>query len=250
MSKKSDKVKMEEEMKSMQKHMAGLVRTIIDLKLRAESLEQNLQENQKDDVGELIEKQKRVDEAIAANTEAIVNIYQEIKILSTNQIKAYTVNIENSNKGRKDRKCRYYNRGHCKQKEGCQFFHPGDICSIYLEGGKCVAKECVYRHPKTCKYWLKSKAGCTREGFCDFLHASIPQNDEAVHSVNQEETKDFKCVGCETTWPEKRCIVTHFIQNQKVHFCLNCEDWVKDKSKVLDINWSLFDDKGNLRKDV
>ena len=25
------------------------------------------------------------------------------------------------------------------------------------------------------------------------------------------------------------------------YFCLNCDDWVKIKSKVLDENWTLFD---------
>ena len=35
-------------MKSMQKHMAGLVRTIIDLKARLESVEKKVENNQKD----------------------------------------------------------------------------------------------------------------------------------------------------------------------------------------------------------
>ena len=44
--------------------------------------------------------------------------------------------------------------------------------------------------------------------------------------------------------------LTHIINDQWVHFCLNCDDWVKDKSKVLDENWTLFDNEGNLRYDV
>ena len=47
MAKKNDKVKMEEELKSMQKHMGGLVRTIVDLKSRLELVEKQLEEAKK-----------------------------------------------------------------------------------------------------------------------------------------------------------------------------------------------------------
>ena len=43
MSKKNDKAKMEEEIKTMQKHMAGLVCTILDIKSRLESVEKRVQ---------------------------------------------------------------------------------------------------------------------------------------------------------------------------------------------------------------
>ena len=84
MSKKSDKVKMEEEIKVMQKHMAGLVRTILDLKSKGESLEKKLEGDKNDDLEELINKQKVVDEAISANSAAILKIDQEIQVLSDN----------------------------------------------------------------------------------------------------------------------------------------------------------------------
>jgi hypothetical protein len=46
------------------------------------------------------------------------------------------------------------------------------------------------------------------------------------------------------------CIVEHIVRNQKVYFCLNCDDWVRDKSRVLEESWALFVDKGNLQYDV
>jgi hypothetical protein len=42
----------------------------------------------------------------------------------------------------------------------------------------------------------------------------------------------------------------HVIRDHIVYFCLNCDNWVKDKTKVLDNNWTMFDGSGNLRYDV
>ena len=59
------------------------------------------------------------------------------------------------------------------------------------------------------------------------------------------------CVGCENSFSVSRCIDQHLVSNQTVNFCLNCDDWVTDKTKVLDsLNWTLLDSRGNLRTDV
>ena len=147
------------------------------------------------------------------------------------------------------RKCRYYDRGHCKYKLRCRYFHPRGICQAYFENGKCDRKNCMERHPKTCKYWLKSKGGCKRETTCDFMHVTLARDDGKV--VDQEmDDHEYKCVGCHSSWTDRMCVVDHIVRNQKVYFCLNCDDWVRDKSRVLEERWSLFDDKGNLRYDV
>ena len=243
--------KMEEDIKSIQKHMGGLVRTIIDLKTKVESLEERLKGNQKDDLAELMVKQTKVDEAITANSNAIQNIDDEIKVLSQNTKKKASIEVNQAgNKEGRGRKCRYYNRGHCRNKGGCEFVHPKEICKVYLEGKRCEVKECLERHPKVCEYWLKSNSGCRREGFCDFLHVTVAREDEKIKIGAKEETLDFECVGCKSSWEDKRCVVEHIKTNHQVFFCLNCDDWVKDKSKVLEQDWSLFDIKGNLRYDV
>ena len=69
---------------------------------------------------------------------------------------------------------------------------------------------------------------------------------DSAQNVKQE----YKCVGCKSCWTENGFTVEHVIANQKVQFCLNCEDWIRDKSKVLDKNWTLLDQAGNLRYDV
>ena len=47
-------------------------------------------------------------------------------------------------------------------------------------------------------------------------------------------------------WDQRICMVNHFIQNQEIYFCLNCDDWIQDKGKVLNQGWSLFDEAGKL----
>ena len=108
-------------------------------------------------------------------------------------------------------------------------------------------KDCMDRHPKICKYWSKSRAGCRREGYCDFLHVTLAYDDEKAAKV---ENQEFKCIGCKASWTDNRCVVNHIIDDHEVYFCLNCEDWVKDKSKVFHEHWSMFDKDGNLRYDV
>ena len=48
----------------------------------------------------------------------------------------------------------------------------------------------------------------------------------------------------------KACVIKYVISDHEVYFCLNCEDWVKDITKVLDDNWTMFDERGNLKYDV
>ena len=49
---------MEEEVKTLKKHMAGLVKTILDLKSKNDALERKADENGKDDIEIILEKQR------------------------------------------------------------------------------------------------------------------------------------------------------------------------------------------------
>ena len=57
-------------------------------------------------------------------------------------------------------------------------------------------------------------------------------------------------VGCQSSWEDSRCEVRYYTNNPNVNFCLHCNDWVREKSKVFDTNWTMVDDEGNLRYDV
>ena len=259
MTKKNDKA-MEEDIKKLQKHMGGLVKTILDLKSKVEALEQKDSENQKRECEIIFQKKEIMDKAIAANSDAIMRIDKEIINLSkAKENISIRENLENEiveEVGVMDdpkdengesvdeisfnkKKCRYYNGGYCKFKNKCRYYHPGSICQSWYGGKKCCQKECSCRHPKYCK-WNKEKRGCRRQN-CAYLH-----EEEQINA----DTREFKCEGCKSVWNDKKHVVEHSIQNTKVYFCLNCEDWVKYKQNVFDWGWSLFDDGGNLRYDI
>ena len=63
---------------------------------------------------------------------------------------------------------------------------------------KSVTRKTVDRHPKVCKYWLKSNAGCKRGISCDFLHVTLACNDGKVNSIEKVEThRTFDCENCD-----------------------------------------------------
>ena len=95
----------------------------------------------------------------------------------------------------------------------------------------------------------KANLAASKKNSCDFLHET-PAKDDQTQISEKEEMESFRCVGCKCNWMNKSCVVKHVISNHIVYFCLNCEDWVKDKSKVLDNYWTMFDGSGNLRYDV
>ena len=61
--------------------MGGLVKTILDLKAKVETLEKKGEGNQMDEIEKINEKQRINDEAIAANTDAISKIDKELRAL-------------------------------------------------------------------------------------------------------------------------------------------------------------------------
>ena len=143
MAKKNEKI--EEEIKNLKKHMAGLVRTVLDLKAKVESLERKDEKNGDDELIAIIEKQEVLDKAIAANSDAIGKIDKEIKNAeNSNQSKVPKDMLDNkdddnvANEHQKRKKCRYYNRGYCKYTNKCRFIHPREICSMYRESQKCT----------------------------------------------------------------------------------------------------------------
>ena len=194
MSKKNEKIKMEEELKTMQKHMGGLIKTILDLKHRVETLEKGTNVDHKKEIGEIMEKQNLIDKTIAANVDAIKDIDEEIKTLSEgNNVQKDVIDNRITEKDRKKeeaqkdimeseivdagrtlvrKKCRYFNRGYCKYTSKCRFSHPREICQTYLEGYNCNQRECEKRHPKSCK-WIEGSRSCKRQN-CAYLHTVIP----------------------------------------------------------------------------
>ena len=229
---KSNEKSMELEIKNLQKHMGGLVKTILDLKAKVEALGKKGEGNQMDEIEKIHEKQRINDKAIAANTNAITKIDKELRALEGKKEEDMIKNddvIESDHRDHsakeksddtrctKRNKCRYFNRGYCKFTK-CRFIHPEKLCSIYLEGGNCD-QSCPDRHPKVCK-WIESVGGCRREN-CAYLH-----NDKRS---DRDASRQYKCEGCKTLWDSKNHVVEHDIQNKimcllRVGVCLIMTD--------------------------
>ena len=154
---------------------------------------------------------------------------------------------KSNDKQKKLKKFKYFNGGYCKCNEKCKFIHQDKTCQNYLEGN-CDGVDCPDRHPRACK-WYRGATGCRRNESCKYSHDTLVCGEQKINE-SEKKIKEFKCVSCSYTWKESNCVVKHHINNMEAYFCLNCEDWVKYKSKVFDQDWSLFDGEGNLNQYV
>ena len=87
-------------------------------------------------------------------------------------------------------------------------------------------EDCMER----CK-WFKRESGCNRSN-CEYLHNTLATHD------------GYKCAGCLDIWNDPTCVIKHLICNQEIYFCLNCNDWIKEKSRVFDQGLTLLDEQG------
>jgi hypothetical protein len=74
-------------------------------------------------------------------------------------------------KTNKKGKCRYWNRGYCRDGRKCSWSHPEGDCQEYLQEGRCRDRGCPRRHRKVCRYWVGK--GCTRKKECQYLHQDV-----------------------------------------------------------------------------
>ena len=67
----------------------------------------------------------------------------------------------------KKRKCRYENKGHCKDGSSCSYFHPKRTCQSSSKLGSCPTEySCNLRHPiGICHEWSNNGA-CHRSENC------------------------------------------------------------------------------------
>ena len=125
------------------------------------------------------------------------------------------------------------------------------MCKEYIKNLKCLNKDCPDRHPRVCKWWKNSRSGCKRGDECEYLHVTLANDDKSMkaHKIDLI-TGEYNCVGCKSIFTDEKYVVKHIIQNMETYFCLNCDDWVKDKERVFEHGWTLLDQYGYLRIDI
>ena len=106
---------MEEEIKTLQGHMAGSVKTILQLKSKVDLLEKGVEDIGNEGVMEILKKQKAIETAIEASSAAISKIDKEIldfrKVRQNTTERASEGEVMESNKGngKTAKKCEYFN---------------------------------------------------------------------------------------------------------------------------------------------
>ena len=79
----------------------------------------------------------------------------------------------------KSEKCKYFNRGYCKQKWQCEEVLNDKVC----EDLDCNESDCDKRHPNPCKFGPRCQFNKRRE--CLDLHVTLVPNDDATEALNQ-----------------------------------------------------------------
>ena len=67
------------------------------------------------------------------------------------------------------KRCKWWNRGFCRERDNCSYNHQKGDCEEHLNGG-CTQRGCTtLRHRKQCRYYNTS-LGCHRGESCEYLH--------------------------------------------------------------------------------
>ena len=102
------------------------------------------------------------------------------EILETVKIYA-KLRIDNDNEMKSKVRCKYQNKGFCREGSSCVYSHREQNCPEFCSSGSCSQDPvCPYRHPNKCKFWIRGK--CWRGATCVYLHrnedlGSVEDND-------------------------------------------------------------------------
>ena len=119
----SDK-KMEARIKDLENTMGTIVKVLKGLGASVKSLEEKSIKSQNEDIQDIVKSQETRQGIIITNSNAIIQIDEEILRLQTDKTKADTNKNETKEAKNEVNKCRYFNKGHCKFKLECRFSQP------------------------------------------------------------------------------------------------------------------------------
>ena len=75
-------------------------------------------------------------------------------------------------------KCRYFDKGYCKLKNSCKYYHPSSDCE-----NRCKDDKCRYRHRRDCKYG--DICYHNKRNVCEYAH-----NNEIPMNVDDKEQNE------------------------------------------------------------
>ena len=89
----------------------------------------------------------------------------------------------NKPKERIEHRCKWWNRGYCREANKCVYNHPEGDCLDHLKE-ECFNQGCKLRHRRRCKYW-GTGAGCYNGTQCQYTVDPIIQNVEMNEAEKQ-----------------------------------------------------------------
>ena len=88
-------------------------------------------------------------------------------------------------------RCKFFNKGFCREGSACNYSHPEEDCVDHCSTGSCSQERvCSYRHPNKCKFW--SSGQCWRESNCVYLHRSEDLGCDEKHEDSIEDSDKEK----------------------------------------------------------
>ena len=87
------------------------------------------------------------------------------------------------------RRCKWWNRGYCWEKEGCSFLHPKEDCQDHLHG-RCNIKGCTLRHRRQCKFHC-TEVGCKRGNMCAYIHGKVLKEKDVLEICGEIQGEKF-----------------------------------------------------------
>ena len=153
------------------------------------------------------------------------------------------------------RRCKWWNRGYCREKERCAFKHPQEDCQDHLKG-RCTTRGCTsLRHRKRCKFF-SSETGCHRGDRCQYLHI-MDVNVAVETEVRENEAEVKKPVSKEVQAHDNKEMVNKEVQSEKEKnchcevACENSEVLIKEdkiililkRSKCSETEWKEYEEK-------
>jgi hypothetical protein len=151
-------------------------------------------------------------------------------------------------KVKEHRRCKWWNRGFCREREGCAFNHPQEDCQDHLKG-RCTTKGCTsFRHRKVCRFF-SSEEGCLRGDSCAYLHkVEMEVQCPSVKKVSLEmetQTERNPDLKENETQTDKRelCVCKEDFKSNQVHFAEDKVICILKRAMCSDGEWEEYEEK-------
>ena len=147
-------------------------------------------------------------------------------------------------KVKNEKRCKYQNRGFCKEGSSCVFVHYNEVCSEHKSSGSCPQERiCPFRHPNRCNYW--SNGFCWRGPDCVYLHnpedkdsAEIHEHEneqEEMYDVIDEDEEEHESVGTINEHDHEMCETVE-ITNENDNFQITTDEILKMYENVAELD--------------